>query len=192
MAYKTFVAGNEGLASDINNYWMNQPIMVFTNSAARTAAIPSPTEGMVTYLTASDHFTIYSGTEWVIWDMAWNSWTPTITGISTSSVTAQYVRQGKVVHFYIYATSSGAASGTLTFTLPIASPSIATWVANGRAIVAGTTYMLTPILTSTTVCSLYATNVAGTYATVTATGVSVPGVWATGNTFIVTGTYNIA
>lgn len=192
MAYKTFVAGTEGLASDINTYLMNQTVMVFTNSAARSAAITSPTEGMVTYLTASDHFAIYSGTEWVVWDMAWNSFTPSITGIPTSTLTAAYVRQGKVVHFYIYAVASGAATAAITATLPIACNSITRLVMNGRMIVAGTTYIAAPIGLTTTTVGLYVQNSSTTYATVTNTSATVPGTWASGSSFIITGTYDIA
>lgn len=42
MAYKTFVAGEEALAADVNNYLMSQTIPRFANAAARTAAITSP------------------------------------------------------------------------------------------------------------------------------------------------------
>lgn len=124
MAYKTFVAGTEGLASDINTYLMNQSVMVFTNSTARSAAIPSPTEGMVTYLTASDHFSIYNGTEWVIYDIAWNAWTPTITNLTqgTGAVTqAYYARIGKTIVAQVYVTlgTSPTVSGGFQVSLPV-------------------------------------------------------------------------
>jgi hypothetical protein len=191
MAYKTFVAGTEGLASDINTYLMNQSVMVFTNAAARTAAIASPTEGMVTYLTGNDHFAIYSGTEWVVWDLAWNSFTPTIVGLPTSSITGGYVRQGKVVHFYLYVVASGAATAAITFNLPLACNSITRLSLSGRMSVAGTTYIAYPIGVTTTTVGLYVMNAAGTYATVTNTSAIIPNTWALNSSFTIVGTYDI-
>jgi hypothetical protein len=43
----------------VNTYLMQQAVMVFTNEAARDAAITSPSEGMIAYLTAP---TVPSGT----------------------------------------------------------------------------------------------------------------------------------
>ena len=42
---------------------MNQSVIVFSNEAARTAAIPSPIEGMVTYLEDTDALQLYT-TSW--------------------------------------------------------------------------------------------------------------------------------
>jgi hypothetical protein len=47
---KVFTAGEVLEASEVNGYLMDQAVMVFADSAARTAAIASPSEGMVTYL----------------------------------------------------------------------------------------------------------------------------------------------
>jgi len=124
MAYKTFVAGTEGLASDINTYLMNQSVMVFTNAAARLAAIPSPTEGMVTYLTGNDHFAIYSGTEWVIYDIGWNAWTPTLTNLTQgtgATLSAFYARIGKTIVAQLYITmgTGMVVGGQFSISLPV-------------------------------------------------------------------------
>lgn len=50
MAKKTFVSGELLYAADVNSFLMNQSVMTFASDAARGSAIPSPTEGMVTYL----------------------------------------------------------------------------------------------------------------------------------------------
>jgi hypothetical protein len=77
--FKTFVAGDVFTAADANDYFMKQSVMVFTNEAARDAAITSPSEGMIAYLTAptlpaatggstfipSGIQTIYNGSVWV-------------------------------------------------------------------------------------------------------------------------------
>ena len=40
-------------------------VRVYASSAARTSAIPSPSAGMVTYLTDTDTLESYDGSEWV-------------------------------------------------------------------------------------------------------------------------------
>jgi hypothetical protein len=54
VAYKVFSNGSVLNASEINDNLMNQSVMVFSNAAARTAAITSPVEGMVTFLEDQD------------------------------------------------------------------------------------------------------------------------------------------
>jgi hypothetical protein len=44
---------------------MNQSVMVFSNSTARSAALTSPIEGMVTYLEDTSSYESYNGTSWV-------------------------------------------------------------------------------------------------------------------------------
>ena len=46
---KNFVSGSILTASDVNSFLMDQSVMVFDDSAARGSAIPTPSEGMVTY-----------------------------------------------------------------------------------------------------------------------------------------------
>lgn len=60
---KTFVAGEVLQAADVNDYLMDQSVMVFAGTAARGSAIPSPSEGMVTYLEDADELQVYT-TAW--------------------------------------------------------------------------------------------------------------------------------
>jgi hypothetical protein len=62
MPRKVFTAGEVLAAADVNTFLMNQAVMTFSGSAARSSAILSPTEGMVTYLADSDTFQFYNGT----------------------------------------------------------------------------------------------------------------------------------
>ena len=64
MAYKTFANGFPLPASDLNNYLMNQSVIVFANSTARDAALPTPTEGMLTYLEDTNLLEVYNGSAW--------------------------------------------------------------------------------------------------------------------------------
>jgi hypothetical protein len=77
--FTTFTAGSVLTAAQVNTYLMQQAVMVFTNEAARDAAITSPSEGMIAYLTAptvpaatgattavpTGAKTIYNGSVWV-------------------------------------------------------------------------------------------------------------------------------
>jgi len=44
---------------------MDQSVMTFADSAARSAAITSPTEGMITYLNDTNKVEVYTGAAWV-------------------------------------------------------------------------------------------------------------------------------
>jgi len=58
---KVFVAGEILTAADVNTNLMDQAVMVFDDDAARTTAIPSPIEGMTTYLKDINVVEAYSG-----------------------------------------------------------------------------------------------------------------------------------
>jgi len=62
---KTFSDGEVLSAADVNGYLMDQSIMRFADSTARTAAIGTPTEGMVTYLDDVNQIEVYDGVAWV-------------------------------------------------------------------------------------------------------------------------------
>jgi hypothetical protein len=116
MPFKEFVAGTPALASDINTYLMEQSVMTFTNATARDAALPTPNEGTFAYLTASDHYTIYNGSSWVVSDVTWNAWTPTIGNLTQGAgavLQAFYARIGKTVVAQIYVTMGGAGLSVL-------------------------------------------------------------------------------
>lgn len=67
MAYqgrKVWSAGQVLTASDMNST-VDQTVMVFATSAARTTAIPSPTAGMVTFIANTAQVQYYSGSAWL-------------------------------------------------------------------------------------------------------------------------------
>ena len=66
--YKDFQPGDYFIADDIQDYLMNQSVMIFTGgTAARNAALGTAVrEGMVTYI-GSGVFEIYDGTRWERW-----------------------------------------------------------------------------------------------------------------------------
>jgi len=60
---KVFEANEVLTAADVNGYLMDQAVMVFADSAARSSAIPTPTQGMVAYLQDTSTLQVY-GTAW--------------------------------------------------------------------------------------------------------------------------------
>lgn len=60
---KVWGAGDVLAAADVNGYLMEQAVMTFADAAARTAAIGTPTQGMVSYLQDTSTLQVY-GTAW--------------------------------------------------------------------------------------------------------------------------------
>jgi hypothetical protein len=60
----TFTAGEILTAANLNVV-SDQSVMVFDDSAARSSAIPSPSEGMLTYLKDSKNLQRWTGSVWV-------------------------------------------------------------------------------------------------------------------------------
>ena len=87
MPRKTFVAGEILTASDVNTNLMDQAVMVFDDDAARSAAIPTPSEGMISYLKDSDQLFKYT-TAWVPAGGLVQTKTVLKTNVQSSSVAA--------------------------------------------------------------------------------------------------------
>jgi Tfp pilus assembly protein FimT len=66
---KVFTAGDVLTASDVQNYMMDQSVMYFAGTAARSSAIATPTTGMTSYIGVTGTATIpqietYTGSAW--------------------------------------------------------------------------------------------------------------------------------
>jgi hypothetical protein len=66
--FKTWVDGDILTAADVNTYLMEQAVMVFATATARTTALPTPSEGMVSYLADTNVVEVYTGAAWVSLD----------------------------------------------------------------------------------------------------------------------------
>lgn len=64
LGFKTFVTGDVLTAGDTNGYLM-QGVWVFASAAARSAAVTSPVEGNMSYLSDTNSVEYYSGSAWV-------------------------------------------------------------------------------------------------------------------------------
>ena len=60
---KVFTAGEVLTAANVQGYLQDQAVMVFADSAARSSAIGTPTQGMVSYLQDTSTLQVY-GTAW--------------------------------------------------------------------------------------------------------------------------------
>ena len=65
LGYIEFATGDILTASIANGYLASQTVMVFASSAARSSAITSPQEGMITYLKDTNATEYYSGSAWL-------------------------------------------------------------------------------------------------------------------------------
>lgn len=97
--YKNWATGAVLTSSDLNTYIADQVLMVFASSSARSSAVSSPTEGMVSYLKDTNAVEYYDG----------SSWSALGVGDITSIVTAA-----------ASGLAGGATSGAVTLTLNLA------------------------------------------------------------------------
>lgn len=65
LGFRTFVSGEVLTAANVNGYLMEQSVMVFNSASARSAALSSPSEGMVSYLKDTNALQRYDGAAWV-------------------------------------------------------------------------------------------------------------------------------
>jgi hypothetical protein len=62
--FRTFASGEVLTSDNVQNYLMDQAVMVFAGTAARGSALPSPETGMTAYSTATG-LQVYDGNDWV-------------------------------------------------------------------------------------------------------------------------------
>ena len=109
---KTFVNGDVLTASEVNTYLMEQAVMRFASAAARTTAIPSATEGMVTYLMDTNAVEIYDGTSWYSVNLA-NASYPN--QVAVKSASDSIVRP---LPFAVHAGTTASITGSATVSFP--------------------------------------------------------------------------
>jgi hypothetical protein len=110
MPRKVFTAGEILTAADVNTNLMDQAVMVFDSSAARGSAIPTPSEGMVTYLKDTDLVEKYT-TEWV--------------GVAEPPAILQVVSTTVTAATFSESLATGGVSGTVTGLTATITPSSA-------------------------------------------------------------------
>lgn len=98
---KVFTAGEVLTAANVNGYLMDQTVMVFAGTAARSSAIATASAGMVSYI-AANGFEYYTG----------STWTPLVSNPAVSTITAAYTAAATDANDTIIA--NGTAAYTIT------------------------------------------------------------------------------
>ena len=62
--YRTFQSGEVLTSNNVQTYLMDQAVQVYSGTAARASAVPSPSTGMVAYSTATG-MQVFNGSAWV-------------------------------------------------------------------------------------------------------------------------------
>ena len=144
VAYKVFTNGSVLQASEINDNLMRQSVMVFTNSAARSAAITLPLEGMLTWLEDVARYENYDGSAWV------PAFESALVGSSTftsvGSVALDNIFTANYRYYDFYFTATGATAGAFEIRLRSGASDISTstyttqsFVASGATLVGSRT-----------------------------------------------------
>ena len=63
--YKQWQTNDVLLAAEVNDYLMDQVVMVFTDASTRSTALPTPEEGMVTYLESDKRLHVWNNSAWI-------------------------------------------------------------------------------------------------------------------------------
>ena len=100
---KVWSAGEVLAAADVNGYLMDQTVMVFDDATARSSAIGTPTQGMLSYLKDTGQVEAY-GTAWAGIDTTVSSLNAsqiinTLTASTATAYTVADTDQGKVLQF---------------------------------------------------------------------------------------------
>jgi spore maturation protein CgeB len=64
MPFKLFQNGNILTAQEVQEFLMNQQVMVFENAGARDSSITNPTEGMFAFILENERLTVYKNSAW--------------------------------------------------------------------------------------------------------------------------------
>ncbi len=197
--FKTFVNLTTIPASDVNNYLMEQSLMVFATATARNTALPSPAEGMHAYLSDVNQVTVYDGTSWrPISTSSYTSYSPTLVNVTLgtggTSVFSYSVSGTQVnVRGAITFGTGGALTGSPTFTLPLTAVAGQSIFGSARFTDTGTAdYAGSTIYASTTTATMRCFNAAGTYAVNTILSGTVPFTFGNTDVIAVNFTYEAA
>jgi hypothetical protein len=101
---KVFTAGEVLTAANVQGFLMDQSVMVFDDAAARSSAIPSPTEGMMTYTKDDNAVQVFDGSTFTAVDTTISSINAsavvtTFTSSTAAAFTIADTDQGKLLQF---------------------------------------------------------------------------------------------
>jgi hypothetical protein len=101
---KVFTAGEVLAAADVNGFLADQVVMVFDDATARSSAIPTPTEGMMTYTKDDNAVQVFDGSVFTAVDTTISSINAsavvtTLTASTALAYTVADTDQGKLLQF---------------------------------------------------------------------------------------------
>lgn len=108
---KVFTAGEVLTAANVNGYLMDQSVMVFASSAARTSAVATASTGMLSYITGTG-YEYYNGS-------AWTALVPVVAASTVTAITAAYTAAATDANDTILAGGSTAYTITIPDLLAI-------------------------------------------------------------------------
>lgn len=117
--YIEFATGDVLTAAAANGYLASQVVMVFASSSARTAAIASPQEGMISYLKDTNSTEYYSGSAWVAIGGSSGGLTPVASSSpsAVSSVSINNCFSSTYKNYLILANFTASANGQINMRL---------------------------------------------------------------------------
>ena len=139
---KTFTAGEVLTASDVNTYLMEQSVMYFAGTAARSSAIPTPSTGMTSYIGVTGTASIpqietYTGSAWQTPYGATLVASRSFT--SAASVAFDNVFSANYTNYEIFWNLLGASAGDVVFQWRLTGADVATSYASTGVVISTTT-----------------------------------------------------
>ena len=115
LGYKVFTAGEVLTAANVNNFLMEQSVMVFAGTAARGTALGTAVaEGMVSYQTDSNTVTVYDGAAWQqVYPAAVTSLSGTAVVFASTAVSSAYTAVAGLDNGTIIVTGTAAVTVTV-------------------------------------------------------------------------------
>lgn len=160
---KVFAPNDILAAADVMDYLMDQSVMVFANTTDRSTEIPTPTEGMVSYLADTDNLQVYT-TTWrdLVTSLNASQIVNTLTASTATTYSFTSSDQSKVIQF----TNAGTTTATVGTATALTSGQRIDVVADGASLVlaagsgvsfagagtAGTAYGLSQYEAATILC----------------------------------------
>lgn len=167
--------------------------------ACTSSTRPTGYDGMLAYETDTESLIRFkTGTGWQRMFSLRRTYTPTVTGVTTSAVAGRWTRTGDTVHYEFDITVSAAPTGSVTVTLPIGTIGYGTTAQRQIGFgtikdVSGGVYyptfgLVQDLTTSYSVVTLWAPTASGNiqYALL---GATAPIPWASGDTISMQGSY---
>ena len=206
MPRKVFTAGEVLAAADVNEFLQDQAVMTFAGTAARGSAIPTPVDGMLTYLEDSDTYESYTAGAYVtVADgTGWTTFVPTLGSVTIGNGVFNYAKYkviGKIGHVQVKFTlgSTSAVTGDIQLDVPtdiarinIDAPGNVSAIFRDANTALGHSVTVIGSAATRVKYFLRATNSSGTYLSTSLTSSTIPFTWATSDEIIFSATYEVA